>query len=67
MICRCSKFTFASTEPIDAELMRPIGGVSASNGLFNLLPLRPLSGGNLTLVAIEDREFCARPTRLTGM
>jgi membrane-associated protease RseP (regulator of RpoE activity) len=53
MICQGSKFAIASFEQIDETLALLIGGFSASIGLFNLLPLLPLDGGRLTLVAIE--------------
>jgi len=53
MICQGGKFAIASIERIDETLALLIGGLSATVGFFNLLPLLPLDGGRLTLVAIE--------------
>jgi membrane-associated protease RseP (regulator of RpoE activity) len=53
IICQSGKLTIASIEQIESELALLIGGLSVSIGLFNLLPLLPLDGGRLILLAIE--------------
>jgi membrane-associated protease RseP (regulator of RpoE activity) len=54
MIWRGGKFTISSIEQIGIELAFLIGGLSASIGFFNLLPLLPLDGGRLALVLIQS-------------
>jgi membrane-associated protease RseP (regulator of RpoE activity) len=53
IICQSGKFTIVSIEQAETDLALLIGGLSASIGLFNLLPFLPLDGGRLALVAIE--------------
>ena len=53
IICQSGKFTIVSIEQTETELALLIGGLSASIGLFNLLPLLPLDGGRLILLAFE--------------
>ena len=53
MMCESGKFPVVSIERIETHLALLIGGLSASIGLFNLLPLLPLDGGRLALIAIE--------------
>ncbi|WP_425905572.1 site-2 protease family protein [Nitrobacter sp. TKz-YC02] len=53
IICLGGRFSIGSLQHLATTLALLIGGLSASVGLFNLLPLLPMDGGRLSLLAIE--------------
>jgi membrane-associated protease RseP (regulator of RpoE activity) len=59
MFCLSDKPSVASSEVIVSDLAFLIGGFSILVGLFNLLPVLPLDGGRLLLLAME--AFRGRP------
>jgi membrane-associated protease RseP (regulator of RpoE activity) len=67
LLCRAEKLSIASPEDVETQLVVLTGALSLFVGMFNLLPILPLDGGRLTLLAFEawgGRRFSKRDEQL---